>query len=166
MSVPSIVQELPASTPTRLLIGGEWIATTAGLDVINPASYGTLATIGDAGVAEGIQAVDAAHEAFQTWSLTPARVRAEILRNAFSIMTAEIDDCARLIALTVIVADVHQFPGHIACDAASKSEIVVPIIKDGRLIAVLDIDSPTPDRFDHRDQQGLEALLRVLLPQL
>jgi len=67
---------------------------------------------------------------------------------------------------TVIVADVHQFPGHIACDAASKSEIVVPIIKDGRLIAVLDIDSPTPDRFDHRDQQGLEALLRVLLPQL
>ena len=99
MSVTLISQELPASTPTRLLIGGEWIATTAGLDVINPASYGTLATIGDAGVAEGIQAVDAAHEAFQTWSLTPARVRAEILRNAFSIMTAEIDDCARLIAL-------------------------------------------------------------------
>lgn len=90
---------VPESTPTRLLIGGEWVATAAGLNVINPASYGTLATIGDAGVAEGIQAVDAAHEAFQTWSVTPARVRAEILRKAFDIMTSEIDDCARLIAL-------------------------------------------------------------------
>jgi succinate-semialdehyde dehydrogenase / glutarate-semialdehyde dehydrogenase len=99
VSVTSMSEELPASTPTRLLIGGEWITTAAGLDVINPASYGTLATIGDAGVAEGIQAVDAAHQAFQTWSLTPARVRAEILRRAFDIMTAEIDDCARLIAL-------------------------------------------------------------------
>lgn len=99
MSTTSISEALPASTPTRLLIGGEWIATAAGLDVINPASYDTLATIGDAGVAEGIQAVDAAHEAFQTWSITPARVRAEILRKAFDIMVAEIDDCARLIAL-------------------------------------------------------------------
>lgn len=67
---------------------------------------------------------------------------------------------------TVIVADVHQFPGHIACDAASKSEIVVPIIKNGQLIGVLDIDSPNFDRFDHRDQQGLEGLLQLLLPQL
>ena len=67
--------------------------------MINPATYRTLATIGDAGVAEGIQAVDAAHQAFHTWSLAPARVRAEILRRAFDIMTAEIDDCARLIAL-------------------------------------------------------------------
>lgn len=67
---------------------------------------------------------------------------------------------------TVIVADVHQFPGHIACDAASKSEIVVPMIKDGQLIGVLDIDSPSVDRFDHLDQQGLENLLQVLIPQL
>ena len=99
MSATSTSEVLPASTPTRLLIGGEWIQTAAGLNVINPASYGTLATIGDAGVTEGIQAVDAAHEAFQTWSLTPARVRAEILRKAFDIMVSEIDDCARLIAL-------------------------------------------------------------------
>ena len=99
MSTSALSEALPASTPTRLLIGGEWIQTAAGLNVINPASYGTLATIGDAGVTEGIQAVDAAHEAFQTWSLTPARVRAEILRKAFDIMVSEIDDCARLIAL-------------------------------------------------------------------
>ena len=66
----------------------------------------------------------------------------------------------------MIVADVHQFPGHIACDAASKSEIVVPLIKEGKLIGVLDIDSPSLDRFDHQDQQGLESLLQLLLPQL
>jgi len=99
VSTSALSEALPSSTPTRLLIGGEWIQTAAGLNVINPASYGTLATIGDAGVTEGIQAVDAAHEAFQTWSLTPARVRAEILRKAFDIMVSEIDDCARLITL-------------------------------------------------------------------
>jgi len=90
---------VPANTPTRLLIGGEWVPTATGLNVINPASYGTLAAIGDAGVPEALQAVAAAHDAFQTWSLTPARLRAEILRKAFELMTANIEDCARLIAL-------------------------------------------------------------------
>jgi L-methionine (R)-S-oxide reductase len=56
------------------------------------------------------------------------------------------------------VADVHQFEGHIACDADSRSEIVVPLISDGTLIGVLDIDSPTPDRFSEVDQQGVEML--------
>jgi GAF domain-containing protein len=81
-------------------------------------------------------------------------------------MGAGVCGTAASMGKTVIVADVHQFPGHIACDAASKSEIVVPLIKDGQLIAVLDIDSPLVDRFDHRDQQGLEDLLQVLIPQL
>ena len=67
---------------------------------------------------------------------------------------------------TIIVADVHQFPGHIACDAASQSEIVLPVISEGKLIAVLDIDSPEVDRFDHHDQQGLELILQTLLPHL
>ncbi|NKF51498.1 GAF domain-containing protein [Shewanella sp. WXL01] len=57
------------------------------------------------------------------------------------------------------VADVHQFAGHIACDAASNSEIVVPFCNDGQLIGVLDIDSPSFDRFDEQDQQGLEMLV-------
>ena len=63
---------------------------------------------------------------------------------------------------TQLVADVHAFPGHIACDAASRSEIVVPIMKDGAVIAVLDIDSPIPDRFDEEDKAGCEALGRIL----
>ena len=56
------------------------------------------------------------------------------------------------------VDDVHAFPGHIACDSASRSEIVIPLVKDDVLIGVLDIDSPKPARFDADDQQGLEAI--------
>ncbi|MGN7470525.1 GAF domain-containing protein [Brevibacillus sp. SAFN-007a] len=64
---------------------------------------------------------------------------------------------------TVRVADVHLFPGHIACDAASESEIVVPIIKDGQLLGVLDIDSPRKNRFDEVDQLYLEKFVQVLV---
>ncbi|MBQ4848919.1 GAF domain-containing protein [Pseudoalteromonas sp. MMG013] len=61
---------------------------------------------------------------------------------------------------TQLVDDVHAFAGHIACDAASNSEIVIPIMKDGALFAVLDIDSPSLARFDELDKAGLEALVR------
>ncbi|MBQ9197103.1 MAG: GAF domain-containing protein [Clostridia bacterium] len=60
------------------------------------------------------------------------------------------------------VADVHRFPGHIACDGASNSEIVIPLRQNGRVIGVLDIDSPVFDRFTEADQAGLEAAVRAL----
>ncbi len=63
---------------------------------------------------------------------------------------------------TQLVEDVHAFPGHIACDAASESELVVPIVHDGRLIAVLDLDSPNAARFDAEDARGCEALAALL----
>src|ERR1043165_5020313 len=63
---------------------------------------------------------------------------------------------------TVIVPNVHEFPGHIACDSASNSEIVVPLMKDSRLIGVLDLDSPIHSRFDNDDARGLEKLTRIL----
>ena len=63
---------------------------------------------------------------------------------------------------TQLVEDVHAFPGHIACDAASRSELVVPVTKDGVLIAVLDLDSPEPARFDAEDAAGCEALAALL----
>ena len=63
---------------------------------------------------------------------------------------------------TQLVPDVHAFPGHIACDGASRSEIVIPIHKDGEVAAVLDIDSPVPGRFTMEDQQGLEEVVRLL----
>ncbi len=63
---------------------------------------------------------------------------------------------------TLVVPDVHRFPGHIACDGASRSEIVVPLSADGGLYGVLDIDSPVPERFSERDRQGLEEFARAL----
>ena len=60
------------------------------------------------------------------------------------------------------VDDVHAFPGHIACDAASRSELVVPLVRGARLIGVLDLDSPVPARFDAADQAGCEALAALL----
>jgi len=65
--------------------------------------------------------------------------------------------------LTQRVEDVHAFAGHIACDSASNSELVVPLIKDGRLIGVLDLDSPSIGRFTAQDQQGIEALAAIFL---
>ncbi len=63
----------------------------------------------------------------------------------------------------LVVPDVHAFPGHIACDADSRSEIVVPLIQRGRLIGVLDVDSPVLARFDDEDREGLRAAADVLL---
>jgi GAF domain-containing protein len=64
---------------------------------------------------------------------------------------------------TILVPDVHAFPGHIACDAASRSELVVPLLGDGQLLGVLDLDSPIPNRFDDTDRAGCERLVDILL---
>ena len=69
-------------------------------------------------------------------------------------------------AAAQVVADVHAFPGHIACDAESRAEIVVPLFKNGAVFGVLDIDSPEKDRFDENDRQGLEEFARVLEARL
>lgn len=67
---------------------------------------------------------------------------------------------------TQVVADVHAFPGHIACDAASASELVVPVVAAGRVIAVIDLDSPVPGRFDAADAAGIEAVAALLARRL
>ncbi|MDP9007934.1 MAG: GAF domain-containing protein [Pseudomonadota bacterium] len=63
----------------------------------------------------------------------------------------------------LVVPDVNEFPGHIACDAASRSEIVVPLVQNGRLLGVLDLDSPNLARFDDEDRDGLKASVDILL---
>ena len=65
-----------------------------------------------------------------------------------------------------MVPDVDEFPGHIACDSASRSELVVPLIRDGDLLGVLDLDSPRLARFDARDQAGCEALVAIIVRHL
>lgn len=64
---------------------------------------------------------------------------------------------------TLVVANVHDFPGHIACDSASNSEIVVPLVRQGELIGVLDVDSPSVGRFNDEDAEGLNRLVEIFL---
>ncbi len=64
---------------------------------------------------------------------------------------------------SVLVEDVHAFPGHIACDAASRSELVVPLVRDGGVVGVIDLDSPSPGRFDAADQSGIEDVARLYI---
>jgi GAF domain-containing protein len=63
----------------------------------------------------------------------------------------------------IVVPDVDEFPGHIACDAASRSELVAPLVAAGRVVGVLDLDSPRPARFDEEDRAGVERLVAILL---
>ena len=88
----------------------------------------------------------------------PACVRIQVGRGVCGTAVSE--------RKTMLVEDVHQFPGHIACDAASRSEIVIPLIKDGEVFGVLDIDSPELSRFTEEDQEGLEAFTEILISHL
>jgi L-methionine (R)-S-oxide reductase len=85
----------------------------------------------------------------------PACVRISLGQGACGAAAAK---CA-----TTIVPNVHEFPGHIACDSASNSEIVIPLLKGQRFIGVLDLDSPVLSRFDEEDAAGLEVLVKILL---
>ena len=67
---------------------------------------------------------------------------------------------------TQLVADVHAFPGHIACDANSASELVVPVLRNGMVIAVIDLDSPTLNRFDTEDAKGVELLAQIIADRI
>jgi GAF domain-containing protein len=69
-------------------------------------------------------------------------------------------------ARTQLVPDVHAFPGHIACDSASRSELVVPVFRDRRVVAVIDLDSPLPARFDATDMAGIEAFADAIAPHI
>ena len=88
----------------------------------------------------------------------PACIRIPVGRGVCGTAVAE--------AATQCVPDVHAFPGHIACDSASRSELVVPITLEGRIIGVLDLDSPLPARFDAVDARGCEALMALLGPRI
>lgn len=88
----------------------------------------------------------------------PACVRIPVGRGVCGTAVAE--------KKTMLVEDVHAFPGHIACDGATRSEIVIPLIKNGEVIGVLDIDSPELSRFTAEDQSGLENFTETLMKHL
>lgn len=85
----------------------------------------------------------------------PACVRIPVGKGVCGLSAAQCD--------TIIVPNVHEFPGHIACDAASNSEIVVPVFDGQRLLGVLDLDSPTLERFDEQDAEGLNELVTIFV---
>ena len=95
--------------------------------------------------------------------LGPFQGKAACIRIAFG---AGVCGAAAATRTSQLVEDVHAFPGHIACDAASASELVVPILVEGELLGVLDLDSPDMARFDAEDQAGCEALVALLGPRL
>jgi len=88
----------------------------------------------------------------------PACVRIPLGRGVCGTAAAELR--------TVVVQDVHQFPGHIACDADSRSEVVVPLLSNGNLLGVLDIDSPQVGRFDDEDRAGIEKIAEAFVAGL
>ena len=99
---------------------------------------------------------DGAPDGFRTRNHTPASV---------TTRTAAPDGVCGAAAQsgeTQLVEDVHAFPGHIACDAITNSELVVPVMRDGKVIAVIDLDSPSKARFDEEDRAGIEQLARIL----
>jgi GAF domain-containing protein len=85
----------------------------------------------------------------------PACVRIPVGRGVCGTAVAE--------RRSLVVPDVHAFPGHIACDSASRSELVVPLVRDGGIVGVLDLDSPLPNRFEEADREGCEALALILI---
>ncbi|WP_442679791.1 GAF domain-containing protein [Sphingomonas sp. ASY06-1R] len=95
--------------------------------------------------------------------LGPFQGKAACIRIAFG---AGVCGAAAATRETQRVEDVHAFPGHIACDAASASELVVPIVVEGEVLGVLDLDSPQVGRFDAEDQAGCERLIALLAPRL
>jgi L-methionine (R)-S-oxide reductase len=88
----------------------------------------------------------------------PACVRIPVAPVARGVCGTAARECR-----TIVVPNVHEFPGHIACDGASNSEVVVPLIKGGALWGVLDLDSPRSARFDHEDAAGLEKLVEIFV---
>ena len=95
--------------------------------------------------------------------LGPFQGKAACIRIAFG---AGVCGAAAATRQTQLVEDVHAFPGHIACDAASRSELVVPIVRGDELVGVLDLDAPIPARFDAEDAAGCEALVRIIASRL
>ena len=158
------------------------LATTA--DLPKPELYRELAATADAltaGEPDGV--ANMANLAALLWQFVPRlnwagfyRVQgAELVLGPFAGKPACIRipfgqgvcGAAAATGATQLVPDVHAFPGHIACDAASRSELVVPVLHDGRtVIAVIDLDSPEPDRFDADDARGIEALAALIAQRI
>ena len=150
---PRAYGELARDLEHLLALERNWIANAANAAAL---IYGALPDLNWAGFYLPVTSPSGARElVVGPFQGKPACVRIALNRGVCG--------AAARTRTTQLVADVHAFPGHIACDAASRSEVVVPLVRHGELLGVLDIDSPLPGRFDADDQAGLEALAEVFL---
>ncbi len=140
-------------TSLESLIDGV-VHTTANLANASALLYGKLPDINWA----GFYLYDGEKLVLNAFQGKPACIEIELFRGVCG--------AAASLRETLAVPDVHKFPGHIACDSASRSEIVVPLIVCGELFGVLDIDSPMLDRFDENDRRGLEAFADILCREI
>lgn len=132
------------------------------LDDINWAGFYLVdpATVLDAGAAPGVGVASSAHESSAPGlRLGPFQGKVACVRIPFG---RGVCGTAAATKTSQLVEDVHQFPGHIACDSASNSEVVVPIFKNSQVVGVLDIDSPSVARFTREDLAGLEQVVKAL----
>jgi GAF domain-containing protein len=145
---PEVYAELDASLAALLAGETDWVANTANTAAL---IWDVLPELNWAGfyIARG-----------ETLVLGPFQGKPACIRIPFG---KGVCGTAAANQRSVLVKDVHAFPGHIACDAASASELVVPMIREGRILGVLDLDSPIPARFTEEDREGCERLVATLL---
>jgi L-methionine (R)-S-oxide reductase len=145
---PELYAELDASLAALLAGETDWVANTANMAAL---IWDVLPDLNWAGfyIARG-----------ETLVLGPFQGKPACIRIPFG---KGVCGTAAAAGRSVLVEDVHAFPGHIACDAASASELVVPLIRDGRVLGVLDLDSPHHARFNDEDRAGCERLVATLL---
>jgi len=148
---PAFYRDLLAQTRALLHDEHDRIANAANFSAL---AYGALPDINWA----GFYFYDGTELVLGPFQGKPACVRIALTQGVCGAAARE--------RATQVVADVHAFPGHIACDAASRSEIVVPLVQGDALIGVWDVDSPTPGRFDDQDRAGMEALCAVFIASL
>lgn len=144
----AVYQFLTEQTPLLLADERDWLANSANLSSL---IFHTLPHLNWAGF-YWLKNGELVLGAFQG---KPACVRIAVGKGVCGTAAASRE--------TVVVENVHDFPGHIACDTASNSEIVIPLLKNGALLGVLDIDSPVLNRFDEQDKKGLEQCVQAFL---
>jgi len=148
--LPKVAQYEALATQAQALMAGEHnlIANAANLSALVMASLPEVNWV-------GIYLFDGNELVLGPFQGKPACLRIALNRGVCG--------AAATTRQTQRVPDVHAFAGHIACDAASRAELVVPLVQQGRLLGVWDVDSPSPNRFDAADQVGMEALCKILL---
>lgn len=127
----------------------------AGFYLVDPVTVSGVEPGAESGAEPGAGAASSAHEL----RLGPFQGKVACVRIPFG---RGVCGTAAATKTSQLVEDVHQFPGHIACDSASNSEVVVPIFKDSQVVGVLDIDSPSVARFTREDLAGLEQVIKAL----